>query len=178
MPLMRTLAAACLLAIALAACGGSSADGLHVDFAGEKWTGAFWEVRSMCPGGRLTVEFRPGEEIAVLRGSGTIATARLNGLGVSCAEPERRAVDLEVPADYDDRDLRGPLTTGVTLACSLAGNVEVAAHPIWYQTSHITGSGISLATPERKLALAASMKRSSGKTYSELFYSPALCAAK
>lgn len=80
---MRTLAAACLIAVVAAACGSSSEAGFHVDFADETWKGAFWEVRSMCPGGRLTVEFQPGARIAVLRGPGTIATADLNGLGVS-----------------------------------------------------------------------------------------------
>jgi hypothetical protein len=175
---VRALAAACLVAVAAIGCGGSSQAGFHVDFGDETWSGAFWEVRALCPGGRLTVEFEPGARIAVLGSSETVATADLSGLGVSCAEPERRTIDLDVRSAYDDRDLRGPLTNATTLVCSLVGEIEVSAHPIWYQTSYITGSGISLATAERKIALSASMKRSSGKTYSELFYSPALCAAR
>ena len=114
----------------------------------------FWAVRATCEGGRVRVDFRPGERLSV---SG-LGHASSEEIAVECGEPERVAVsDAELrrrSATPTGADLAAPTFERTQLTCVADGSLLVEAHPVWAQNA-IVGGGFRVERDGRTIVTGA-----------------------
>jgi hypothetical protein len=146
--------------------GGRSASLADVDPSG-----GYWAIRATCPGGRIEVEFRPGEELAVPG----LGYASSEEIAVECGDP----VQVEVTNEELRRrkptgaDLAAPTFEPMELSCVADGPVVVSAHPVWAQYV-VAGSGLRVESDGHTIVSGA-VAREAYNLPSELRWSRALC---
>jgi hypothetical protein len=134
-------------------CGGGSSE-VRVSLDGLNPSGGFWAIRAMCEGGRLRVEFRPGELLSV---SG-LGRASSEEIAVECGEPERVEVSDEElrrrSATPTGAELAAPTFEPTRLSCVADGSLLVEAHPVWAQNA-IVGGGFRVERDGRTIVTGA-----------------------
>jgi hypothetical protein len=134
---------------------------------------AFWAIRSSCEGRSFSVDFRPGERLAVSE----MAHASYEEIAVECGSPEKVAMGAEDGAPAA-ADMNKATYTGRTLDCDTRGMLTVSVNPIWGERS-IVGSSV-LVLQGGRAVLAGSLKRDEydGKDWSRVAWSRAVCRSE
>ncbi len=103
-------------------------------------SGGYWAIQAECTGGRLHVEFDPGERLSVAG----LGHASSEEIAVECGEPERVAVSDEElrrrTATPTGADLAAPTSEPTRLSCVADGSLSVEAHPVWAQHDIVGGA--------------------------------------
>lgn len=110
-------------------------------------SGGYWAIRATCEGGRVRVEFDPGDRLSVPG----LGRASSEEIAVECGEPERVTVSNKElrrrTATPTGADLAAPASEPTELTCVADGSLLVEAHPVWAQYAvvggalHIEGGG-------------------------------------
>jgi hypothetical protein len=172
MPRASLLLAA--LALTAAGCGG---DGRRAGVAlADVGGGEFWELRASCALETVEVDFRRGD-VRVSSDDGPVARAALDQVAVECAEAKRVPVDDET-TPYPDVGLEGPRSAPARLTCRVGRTLEVSVNPVWSAAGEVVGSALRLATPDRRVLVAGSVKRELGteRVWSRLWLDRSRCA--
>ena len=136
---LRSAAKLCLVALVVG-CGGGSGTDRRVSLDEADPSGGFWAIEAECPGGRLRVEFDPGERLSVAG----LGRASSDEIAVECGEPERVAISDEAlrgrTATPTGADLAAPTSEPTRLSCVADGSLSVEAHPVWAQHAIVGGA--------------------------------------
>jgi hypothetical protein len=112
-----------------------------VSLDGADPSGGYWAIQAECTGGRLHVEFDPGERLSVAG----LGHASSEEIAVECGEPERVAVSDEElrrrTATPTGADLAAPTSEPTRLSCVADGSLSVEAHPVRAQNALVGGAG-------------------------------------
>jgi hypothetical protein len=155
-------------------CGGGGSDALRVSLDDVDPSGGFWTIRATCTGGRLEVEFRPGEQLSV-PGFGDASSEEI---AVECGKPERVAVSNEElrrrTATSRGAHLAQPTYEPTRLSCDADGSLVVEAHPVWGQYI-IVGGGFRVQRGRDTIVTGAIAKEALLENGSQLQWWRALC---
>jgi len=136
---LRSAAKLCLAALVVG-CGGGGGSDTRVALDGADPSGGFWAIRAECPGGRLQVEFDPGERLSIAG----LGHASSDEIAVDCGKPERVAISDEAlrrrTATPTGADLAAPTSEPRRLSCVAGGSLSVEAHPVWAQHAIVGGA--------------------------------------
>jgi hypothetical protein len=135
---LRSAATLCLAALVVGCGGGGSGSLVSLDEADP--SGGYWAIRAECPGGRLHVEFDPGERLSVTG----LGHASSEEIAVDCGDPERVVISDEAlrrrTATPTGADLAAPTSEPTRLSCAADGALSVEAHPVWAQHAIVGGA--------------------------------------
>jgi hypothetical protein len=111
-----------------------------VSIADANPSGGYWAIQAECTGGRLHVQFDPGERLSVAG----LGHATSEEIAVDCGEPERVAISDEAlrrrTATPTGADLATPTSEPMRLSCVAEGSLSVEAHPVWAQHAIVGGA--------------------------------------
>jgi hypothetical protein len=135
---LRATVTLCVTALVVG-CGGGSAT-LRASLGDVDPSGGYWAIRATCDGGRVHVEFEPGDRLSV-PGFGRASSEEI---AVECGEPERVAVSNEElrgrTATPTGADLAAPTSERTELTCIADGSLLVEAHPVWANNAVVGGA--------------------------------------
>jgi hypothetical protein len=137
-------------------------------------SGGYWAIQAECPGGRLQVEFDPGERLSVAG----LGHASSEEIAVECGEPERVAVSDEElrrrTATPTGAELAAPPPGPTRLSCVADGSLSVEAHPVWAQHD-IVGGALRVERGGHTIVDGAILDEKAASLTSELRWWRALC---
>jgi hypothetical protein len=168
----RFLVATVTGAALLAGCSGGDSGGMSASLADVDVDGEMWAISSSCDGGSFSVDFVPGERLAVA----DVASVSYEEIAIECGEAERVAIGPEDGAPVAV-DVTEPVYATETLSCDASGTLVVSVNPIWGERS-IVGSSLQVEQGGRAV-LAGSLKRDEygDKDGSRVAWSRAVCRA-
>jgi hypothetical protein len=145
-----------------------------VSLDGADPSGGYWAIQAECTGGRLHVEFDPGERLSVAG----LGHASSEEIAVECGEPERVAVSDEElrrrTATPTGADLAAPTSEPTRLSCVADGSLSVEAHPVWAQHD-IVGCALRVERGGHTIVDGAILDEKAASLTSELRWWRALC---